>query len=110
MHAYAAVFAFRCRVAGERFHVYGKPNQIGFARLGIVVSKHIMPRAVDRNYYKRLVREVFRQERGLLGGFDFVVRPSSKMFSPPAARAELRELLLGALRKCGGRNPAVDYG
>jgi ribonuclease P protein component len=110
-HAYAPVFAFKCRVVGEQFQVYGKPNERGVARLGIVVSKQVMPRAVDRNYCKRFVREVFRQEHELLHGFDFVVRPRSGKFPlPAAARAELRELLLNVLRKCRGRNPAVDYG
>lgn len=110
-HAYAPVFAFKCRVVSDQFQVYGKPNEAGVARLGIVVSKQVMPRAVDRNYCKRFVREVFRQEHEVLHGFDFVVRlHSGEFLLPAAARAELRKLLLSVLRKCRGRNPVVDYG
>ncbi|HMD55511.1 MAG TPA: ribonuclease P protein component [Phycisphaerae bacterium] len=110
-HAYTAVLAFKCRVVSERFQVYSKPNELGVARLGIVVSKHVMPHAVDRNYCKRFVREVFRHEHELLHGFDFVVRSRGGKFPLPATvRAELRELLLSALQKCRRRDPTVDYG
>jgi len=101
-----AVFAFKCRVVSERFQVYSKPNELGVARLGIVVSKHVMPHAVDRNYCKRFVREVFRHEHEVLHGFDFVVRSRGGKIPLP----ELRELLLSALQECRRRDPTVDYG
>lgn len=44
------------------------------ARLGIIASKRIAPRAVDRNRAKRLVREAFRSLRHGLGGRDVVVQ------------------------------------
>jgi len=110
-HAYAAVFAFKCRVAGRQLHIYGRPNGISDARLGVIVGKRLMPRAVDRNYCKRLVREMFRRECGALKGFDFVVRlQSGALPRPQTVRVELRELLSGLLRKCGDREPVVDHG
>jgi ribonuclease P protein component len=48
-----------------------KLNQRGFNRLGIVVSKKNIPRAVDRNRLKRSIRESFRRnmsEQSLLDG------------------------------------------
>lgn len=36
------------------------------SRLGMAVSRRAMRRAVARNRYKRLAREVFRQHRSLL--------------------------------------------
>ena len=43
------------------------------ARLGIVVGKRFIARAVDRNLIKRLVRESFRRWRSLLPNVDLVV-------------------------------------
>lgn len=35
-------------------------NDLGFARLGMAVSKKNLPKAVDRNRVKRIIRESFR--------------------------------------------------
>jgi len=86
---------------------------MGIVRLGVAISKRVIPRAVDRNYCKRLVREVFQQEQAALAGFDFVVRPRGGMpFSVRvAARIELRELLARLLRKCRRqKSPPHDHG
>jgi len=101
-HAFAAVFAHKCSVNGGLFQIYAKPNGIGRARLGVVVSKRVMPQAVARNYCKRMAREVFRAERGTLAGLDLVVRPRAAVTraEASAARAEMRELLHRAQRKC----------
>jgi ribonuclease P protein component len=104
-HAVAAVFAYKCRVSGKLFQVYAKPNGGGRARLGVVTSKRIMPRAVDRNYGKRLAREVFRVEQGALAGIDLVLRPRAIVAraSSGAARAEIRQLLHSVRRQCASR-------
>lgn len=54
-----------------------------------------MPRAVDRNRAKRLVRETFRQARNRLAGVDLVVqvRRCPPRAAGAAARAELDRLL-----------------
>ncbi|MGC7405416.1 ribonuclease P protein component [Pandoraea pneumonica] len=43
-------------------------------RIGIVVGKKHAPRAVTRNLIKRQAREMFRQRRLHLAGWDFVLR------------------------------------
>jgi len=43
------------------------------ARLGIIASKKILPRAVHRNRVKRIIREVFRQHSIKACGLDMVV-------------------------------------
>lgn len=45
-----------------------------FPRLGIVVGKKAFPRAVDRNHFKRLVREAFRKRQHDLGALAIIVR------------------------------------
>ncbi len=104
--AFAAVFAYQCRVNGKWFQVYAKPNDVSDARLGVVVSKRTMPRAVDRNYCKRLVREVFRAERGTLSGIDFVVWPRIAVTRDAfvGARAEARDLLRRVRAQCEARS------
>jgi ribonuclease P protein component len=71
-----------------------------FARLGIVVGKRVAPRAVDRGYLKRLVRETFRREQRGLSGFDLLVRPRRILSRSEAVAAsiELRALLEAAVR------------
>ena len=83
---------------GERFLVHAVYNGRAFARLGIVVSKRVAPRAVDRSYMKRLIRETFRREQTKFAGFDVLVRPRRLLSRADAAGAttELRSLLLAA--------------
>lgn len=57
------------------------PNTLGHARIGLVVGKKTARRAVQRNYMKRVLRELFRQGQQVLGGVDILVRPQ-KAFTP----------------------------
>ncbi|MFA6027381.1 MAG: ribonuclease P protein component [Patescibacteria group bacterium] len=41
------------------FNIKYSPNCLGHARLGIVVSKRTLPKAVDRNKQKRRVRAIW---------------------------------------------------
>jgi ribonuclease P protein component len=72
------------------------------ARLGVVVAKRLVRRAVDRNAVKRLVRELFRTLAPGLARRDYVVRVRNPMraLRQPALRTELRNelatLLTGA--------------
>lgn len=65
------------------------PGQL--ARLGLTVSRKAMPRAVDRNRFKRLARESFRAA-GPLPAHDVVIMAS------PAARKTARSELANELR------------
>ena len=71
-----------------------------FARLGIVVGKRVAPKAVDRGYLKRLVRETFRREQKGLAGFDLLVRPRRTVSRSEAVAAadELRASLAATVR------------
>lgn len=45
-----------------------------YARLGMVVPKRLLSRAVERNRVKRLVRERFRSSQEAIAGHDWLVR------------------------------------
>lgn len=51
-----------------------RPNECGYPRLGMIVAKRLLKRAVDRNRVKRCVRETFRGVRAELPACDFVIR------------------------------------
>ncbi|MFN7087242.1 MAG: ribonuclease P protein component [Burkholderiales bacterium] len=97
-HEYEAVFAHNRVVSGRLYVVRFKPNGLSFARLGIIAARKALPRAVDRNRGKRVVREVFRQAAPRLDSWDIVVqlRPGIKQSDNAALRQELHELLLRA--------------
>lgn len=93
------------------FQVYACPGAVSEARLGVIVSKRVIPKAVMRNFCKRMAREVFRTECETLGGVDVVVRPKAAVSRGNAAvaREEMRDLLLRARRKCLRRkSPGSD--
>lgn len=50
------------------------PTTSNYPRFGLVVGKKIAPLAVQRNYMKRVLRNLFYQHRYLLGGIDILVR------------------------------------
>ena len=57
-----------------------QPRAEGFndARLGLVVGKKLLKRAVDRNKVKRIIREQFRRERPNVPACDLIVRLAAK--------------------------------
>ena len=63
----------RPRRAGS-VSVHVRPNGLDYSRLGLVVPKRLLPRAVDRNRAKRLLREWFRRNQTVLVGRDLLVR------------------------------------
>jgi ribonuclease P protein component len=52
---------------------YIRANALQLARLGLAVPKKAVKRAVDRNRFKRLLREQFRKHQQQLAGYDIVV-------------------------------------
>ena len=97
--------ADRLRAASEFRQVFSKgkrhrtscltmvayPNQLGYSRLGLAISKKAIRLSVGRNRVKRQIRESFRHHRHLLSGFDVVVSvaPAASRIS----RAQLREMI-----------------
>jgi ribonuclease P protein component len=91
--------AFRHKgLTNKWFSIHLRDSNQAFPRLGLVVSKRIMARSVDRNFAKRIIREIFRLNSFDLPSKDFVVRIRKKLSRETSneARAALQELILTA--------------
>lgn len=77
---FSSVFGFRRAIRGKLLTVHYQPRPDGEngARLGLVIAKKFLRRAVDRNQVKRIVREQFRCLRGGLPAVDVVARLTVK--------------------------------
>ena len=98
---FSSVFNFRCSVSGTFLQVLAKPNNLANPRLGVIVSRKISKRAVDRNYIKRALREYFRLNQQECGNLDVVVRVR-KLFNATLLadiHHELAQHICG-LKKC----------
>jgi len=77
---YSSVFGFRKAIRGNwlMLHYLPRPEGSTDARLGLVIGKKLLKRAVDRNRVKRIVREQFRLRRASLPVCDLIVRLATK--------------------------------
>lgn len=65
-----------------------RPNDLGHARLGLIVARRVEKLAVKRNRIKRLLREQFRLYKQNLPALDMVVR-----LRCPVTRDDLSEMV-----------------
>ncbi len=85
------------RFDAGRFVLFGRPNGLGYHRLGLTVSRKV-GRAVARNRVKRQFREIFRRFSSEIPcPSDLVV--NAKRDCVAVAFAVLREDFLSAVRK-----------
>lgn len=71
---YQEVFAQHKRISNRNFQLlYREQPQQGKARIGIIVSRRVSPKAVNRNRIKRQLREVFRLNQRRFRDLDIVV-------------------------------------
>ena len=61
-------------------------------RLGVIAGRHAWPRAVDRNRFRRLVRETFRLLQHRLQPRDYLVRARGPQRQAPSG-SEVAKLL-----------------
>ncbi|MEE9332382.1 MAG: ribonuclease P protein component [Methylophilaceae bacterium] len=75
---FSSVFGFRKRFSGAFLIVHYRPNkttsEVLSVRVGFVVAKKVAKLAVDRNYMRRVLRELCRQELSVLNHVDVVIQ------------------------------------
>lgn len=70
---YKQVFDGGVRYVMRTLTLLARRNDLGYARLGLAISRKTLRRAVDRNSVKRQVRESFRYHQHEVEGLDIVV-------------------------------------
>jgi len=68
---------------GGGMQLHSLPNDSG-PRLGVIAGRHAWPRAVDRNRFRRLVRETFRLLQHRLERRDYLVRARNPQRGEPS--------------------------
>ncbi len=83
------------------FAVHSKTNTLGHTRLGMSVTKRVMPAATQRNFAKRLIRECFRKYARQDTARDIVIRLRKPIIKNDiaAARLTLGELMKTILKE-----------
>jgi ribonuclease P protein component len=79
---YSSVFNFRKRIANKYLVMRYCPNDKNSARLGLIVAKKTAKLAVQRNYMRRVLRELFRLNQHQLPAVDVVIQVQ-KVFEKP---------------------------
>jgi ribonuclease P protein component len=97
------VFRDGTRFEGRQVQIIAMPAALPLGRFGLVVGRKALPRAIDRNRFKRLVREALRALRPQVLSYDFVVRLKLpvKRAGVDAAAHEAVEVLARALAALG---------
>lgn len=67
------VFSKRQRLFGQFCVLYYRGNTVKHPRLGVIVSKRNVRKAVARNRFKRVAREAFRTLQQSLPAMDIVI-------------------------------------
>ena len=90
---YEEIFGKSERLRGKHFDILYVPNSLGYSRVGLIVGKKKVPSAVGRNRFKRVLREVFRNNKALFGSFDilFIAQRGSESLQYSQALREIEE-------------------
>jgi ribonuclease P protein component len=92
------------KVRGRYAILHAAPARDSHSRLGIALTKRLVPASTDRNLVKRLVRESFRRHVVKQSGLECVLTLRQKFVAAdvPAIIAEVGELL-DQLQRNGAR-------
>ena len=75
------LFASGQRTYGAGLVVISATNALKHPRLGLAISKKKIPRAVERNRTKRVIRDSFRRHANVLPPLDIIVQASARTTS-----------------------------
>ena len=96
---FESVHAARVRESRGPLTIYAKPNELGFSRLGLSVSRRVGT-APRRNRIKRLIREAFRlMQHDLPQGYDLLIVVRAH---EPLMLAEYQRILSAVMVKLHG--------
>jgi len=99
---FGEAFAQKKSFVGRFMVIWLRTGQDAALRLGVVTSKKVSNRAVDRNLVRRRLREIFRQHREQLSGpFDLVIIGRRNVLS--ASYEEVEAEFLKLVEKAGLR-------
>ena len=88
-------------ISDKQFKMFFVRNCKNNARLGMIVSKRTLSRAVDRNRVKRIVREVFRQHSIKTCKLDLIVMIRGPYVLKSRAQADnLKAIFSRAENRC----------
>lgn len=91
------------KLKGKYITVYVLENKENFLfRVGVVISKKVVKKAVERNLWRRRVKEILRREfdKDKLAGYDFVINFNKRCIPP--GFWELREDLVSLRERIYG--------
>jgi|SRR5690606_31759267 len=107
-HEFQRIFAQASYKISHRYLlILARPNGLKWPRLGLVIGKRNVRRAVERNRIKRHIRETFRLRQHSLPAVDAIVLARGQL--DQLSDAELNELLdkqWSRLTKQASRNPS----
>lgn len=104
-----AVFDTRQSVGNRRLVLHWRANGLGYPRLGLVVGRKFGG-SVQRNLFKRRVRELFRRNKALLGAVDVAILPAKGPEAAAADFAQLTEAFAALLNRLQARRPVDSAG
>lgn len=97
---FGEAFAQKNNVVGRFMVIWLRTGADAALRLGVITSKKVSNRAVDRNRARRCLREIFRQHRPeLSGSFDVVIIARRNLLS--ASGTEIEAEFLRLARRAG---------
>lgn len=99
---YKKVFLKPIKSTDRFFTLLVRKNDYSYSRLGLVIAKKNIKKAVTRNLIKRLVRENFRLQQYLLKNMDIIVlaRADAVNASPILLKKSLNKHWLKLINRC----------
>ena len=107
---FKAVFRRKTSIHGRFFSVHASRNELDTPRFGVVVSRKVSKKAVQRNRIKRQIRESFRLNRTELASLDYVVvsKYGCAQQDNPKLETELDTLWRKVAQKCNQKSNLVQ--
>jgi ribonuclease P protein component len=95
-HDYSRVFNAAKRLTSPYITLLYRQNDLGHPRVGLVIAKKSLAKAIQRNTFKRITRDSFRRHQHDLPNIDIVIlsKKGLKVFEREALADQLDKLWL----------------